>query len=170
MRYLSTIMSPRSIGLPFLVAMLACSACNTAPPPHPSEPAPAAPAPASSTAETKSGETVHLGAPIAAPEVALADVAKDPSRYAASPFTTHGTVTAVCQEMGCWMEIKDAASGAHLRMHGHSFFVPKTASGRQARVQATVVPAGAPKACAEPECAPKDLAMLQLDATGVEID
>jgi hypothetical protein len=71
--------------------------------------------------------------------------------------------------MGCWMEIKDATTGAHIRMHGHTFFVPKTASGHQARVQATLVASGAPAACNEPECAPRDLSMLQLDATGVEL-
>jgi hypothetical protein len=114
---------------------------------------------------------VHLGEAISGPEVLLSDVAKDPSTFAGRSFTTHGTVTAVCQEMGCWMEIKDASSGAHLRMHGHSFFVPKTASGRQARVQATLVGSGAPKACAdEGECASKNVALLQLDATGVELD
>ena len=102
--------------------------------------------------------------------MALADVAKDPARFTGQPFTTRGTVTAVCQEMGCWMEIKDSETQAHLRMHGHSFFVPKTASGHSARIQATLVPSGAPAACGDPSCAPKDLAMLQLDATGVELD
>ena len=99
----------------------------------------------------------------------LADVAKDPAHFSGRPFSTRGVVTAVCQEMGCWMEIKDATTGAHIRMHGHTFFVPRTASGHQARVQATLVASGAPAACNEPECAPKDLSMLQLDATGVEL-
>jgi hypothetical protein len=118
-----------------------------------------------------SGSAVRLGEPISAQEVSLADVARDPAHFTGRPFTTHGTVTSVCQEMGCWMEIKDAATGAHLRMHGHSFFVPKSSVGRRARVQATLVPSNAPKACAdEAECAPKDLALLQLDATGVELD
>jgi hypothetical protein len=102
--------------------------------------------------------------------VPLADIAKDPAKYANRTVTTTGKVTAVCQEMGCWMEIKDASNGAHLRMHGHSFFVPKTANGRQARVQATLLPSGAAKACADDECASKNLALLQLDATGVELD
>jgi hypothetical protein len=38
--------------------------------------------------------------------------------------------------MGCWMEIKDDASAAHINMAGHGFFVPKTASGKKARVLA----------------------------------
>jgi hypothetical protein len=126
---------------------------------------------APSAAKTAPSNAVHLGEPISAEEVALADVARDPSSFVGHAFTTRGTVTAVCQEMGCWMEIKDGGTGAHLRMHGHAFFVPKTASGRHARVQATLVPPQAPNSCSEEaECAPKDVAMLQLDATGVELN
>jgi len=162
-------------GLLPLSCVIFLAACNSAPPEDRATRAFATPTPNPSSAATPatspSGNAVHLGAPISGPEVLLADVAKDPTTFTGRSFTTHGTVTSVCQEMGCWMEIKDGSSGAHLRMHGHSFFVPKTASGRTARVQATIVPAGAPKACAgEAECAGKDLALLQLDATGVELD
>jgi Domain of unknown function (DUF4920) len=144
-------------------------ATSTPPPPAPPPPSPVAHT--SSTAAVKAPATVKLGEAISAPEVRLADVAKDPTTFAGRAFTTHGTVTSVCQEMGCWMEIKDADNGAHMRMHGHSFFVPKDASGRTARVQATLVPSGSGKTCAdEGECASKNVALLQLDATGVELD
>jgi hypothetical protein len=152
-----------------LACVIFLSACNTAPPAPSAEPA-VPPKPAAAPAPAPAASVVKLGEAISAPEVALADVAKDPSGFADRAFTTHGTVTAVCQEMGCWMEIKDASTGAHLRMHGHSFFVPKSASGRPARVQATLVANGAAKSCNEAECAPKNLALLQLDATGVELD
>jgi hypothetical protein len=109
-----------------------------------------------------------LSAP--ASSVTLSDLASHAADYRGKTISTDGVVTAVCQEMGCWMEIKDASNGAHLRMHGHSFFVPKTANGRQAKVEATLVPSGAPKACADDECAPPNVALLQLDATGVELD
>jgi hypothetical protein len=150
--------------------VIALGACNQAPAPAAAPAEPAAPAKAAAAAAAPAPNVVRLGAPISAPEVALADVAKDPNSFTGRSFTTHGTVTAVCQEMGCWMEIKDASNGAHLRMHGHSFFVPKTANGRQAKVEATLVPSGAPKACADDECAPPNVALLQLDATGVELD
>lgn len=149
--------------------VIALAACNQAPAPAAAPAEPAAPAKAATPA-TPASNVVRLGSPISAPEVALADVAKDPNAFTGRSFTTHGTVTAVCQEMGCWMEIKDASNGAHLRMHGHSFFVPKTANGRQAKVEATLVPSGAAKACADDECAPPNVALLQLDATGVELD
>ena len=99
----------------------------------------------------------------------LADIAKDPARYANRTVTTTGKVTAVCQEMGCWMEIRDEAGQAHIRMHGHNFFVPKTASGHVARVQATVVK-GSDEECAEKGPASGTLAKVELDATGVELD
>jgi hypothetical protein len=166
-RYAFTTMSRRSIALSCALALVACNQGPTsgAAPPESAPPTPTTPA-----ATASASNAIHLGGPVSAPEVALADVAKDPSSFTGRAFTTHGTVTAVCQEMGCWMEIKDASNGAHLRMHGHSFFVPKTANGRQARVQATLVPSGAAKACADDECASKNLALLQLDATGVELD
>ncbi len=133
----------------------------------------AAPAPSSSTGAPGAGSLParHFGELFTAQELTLADVMKEPAKYAKEPFTTVGMVTAVCQEMGCWMELKDKATGAHLRMHGHSFFIPKDAAGRRARVQATVIPEGAPKACAgEADCNKQDPSMLQLDATGVELD
>lgn len=158
----------RSIAIALIPAcVIALMACDTGPQPAAAaHPQPTPPTPVASAATA----AVRLGDSISAPEIALADLAKDPATFADRPFTTHGRVTAVCQEMGCWMELQDSATSAHLRMHGHSFFVPKTASGRQARVQATLVPAAAKPACAEAECAPKDMAMLQLDATGVELN
>src|SRR5579859_3406451 len=96
-------------------------------------PASSAPAPASTT--------VKLGAPISASQrVSLASIAKETAKYANTSVTTEGKVTAVCQAMGCWMEIVDAAGEAHVRMSGHKFFIPKTASGRRAIVQGTVLP------------------------------
>ncbi|MBV8756533.1 MAG: DUF4920 domain-containing protein [Deltaproteobacteria bacterium] len=127
-------------------------------------------APATATAGQQ-----HLGAPIAAdtPVVALADVVKDPAKFKGKPFVTTGTVTAVCQEMGCWMEIKDDAGVAHVKMAGEKFYVPKTSAGHKARVSGTLVDvAGGDAECAE-EAAKQtggQVAKLQLEATGVELD
>ncbi len=140
-------------------------------------------APSTSSAHAEAAEPpatqapVRLGAaiPASAPVVALADIAKSAADYKGKSFTTTGTVTGVCQEMGCWMEIRDSTGEAHIRMAGHGFFVPRSASGRKARVQATLieVPAdAAPSACDEE--AGKQMghpvAKLQLEATGVELD
>ena len=125
------------------------------------------PTPAPST--TPANGTLLLGERITSPVVPLAEIAKDPARYANRTVATTGKVTAVCQEMGCWMEIRDEAGQAHMRMHGHDFFVPKTASGHVARVQATLVK-GSDEECAEKGPASGGLAKVELDATGVELD
>jgi hypothetical protein len=123
------------------------------------------PAPPSAASATPKG-TLDIGERITQPLVPLAEIAKNPGAYSSRLVATTGKVTAVCQEMGCWMELQDDSGRAHVRMHGHNFFVPKTASGHVARVQATVV-AGA----TEEDCAEKSqLAKVQLDATGVELD
>jgi uncharacterized protein DUF4920 len=125
---------------PLLLAACLVSAmvaCKPDPAPEPKkDPAPATP----SAAPAPEG-ALHLGAAIepSAQKVALTDVAKSPDAFVGKTFATTGTVTAVCQHMGCWMEIKDDASEAHVKMAGHAFFVPKTASGRKARVLATLV-------------------------------
>jgi hypothetical protein len=127
-----------------------------------------APAPAASASAPAAG-TLLLGERITSPVVPLADIAKNPAQYAGHTVATTGKVTAVCQEMGCWMEIRDEAGQAHIRMHGHNFFVPKTASGHVARVQATLVK-GSDEECAEKGPSSGTLAKVELDATGVELD
>jgi hypothetical protein len=135
-------------------------------------PTPAAPAspPASAAATPAPAASLTLGERITTPLTPLADIAKDPAHYTGKVIATSGKVTAVCQEMGCWMQLEDASGQAHVRMHGHSFFVPRTAPGHLARIQATLVPQGAPAACADNACGNGASAQLQLDATGVEID
>jgi hypothetical protein len=132
-----------------LLVLAACSlviACNSGPKDAKPEPVTAIPTP-TTTATQESA--LRLGAPIdaKAQSVALSEVAKTPNNYVNKTFTTTGTVTAVCQHMGCWMEIKDDASEAHIKMAGHKFFVPKTASGKKARIQATLVPGEAKGSC-----------------------
>jgi hypothetical protein len=123
----------------------------------------------SPSATGTAGGTLLLGERVSSPVVALADIAKNPAQYTNRTVATTGKVTAVCQEMGCWMEIRDEAGQAHVRMHGHNFFVPKTASGHVARVQATLVK-GSDEECAEKGPADGTVAKVELDATGVELD
>jgi hypothetical protein len=117
--------------------------------------------------------TLALGERITSPLVPLSDVAAHPSQFESRTIATSGKVTAVCQEMGCWMELADAGGHAHVRMHGHNFFVPKTAAGHVARVQATIVKGkGGEEDCDEAEKASsgQGMAKVELDATGVELD
>ncbi len=140
------------IVMTLFVAMSA-AACKTGaselqPEPKPAPAPSAAPAPAPAPAPEGA---LRLGAPIeaSAQKIALSDLAKNPSAFVGKKFATTGTVTSVCQHMGCWMEIKDDSGEAHIKMAGHAFFVPKTASGRKARVLATLVKDEAEGACAD---------------------
>ena len=114
--------------------------------------------------------TLALGERITSPLVPLADIANHPDRFCSGIVATSGKITAVCKEMGCWMELVDASSQAHVKMHGHAFFVPRTAPGHLARVQAHVVPKGGNDDCTEDAPEQAGVARVELDATGVEID
>jgi hypothetical protein len=158
------------------LVLVALSGCGK---PAPSDAAgPAPQASSSSVAPAPSAVpkgTLALGERITSPLVPLSDVAAHPSQFESRTIATSGKVTAVCQEMGCWMELADANGHAHVRMHGHDFFVPKTASGHVARVQATIVKGGKGEDdCDEGEkesSGPaKGMAKVELDATGVELD
>jgi hypothetical protein len=124
-------------------------------------------APAASVTPTR----VKLGAPIRAGKpVPLASIAKDTAQYANTSVTTEGRVVAVCQAMGCWMEIADTTSEAHVRMSGHSFFIPKSAAGRRAVVEATVLPKPDNGECEQEAAqATGKTVKIELDATGVEL-
>jgi hypothetical protein len=151
------------LALVCVAPALACGKTSAPPPPAP----PVASVPATTPA------SLHLGEPISAPEAKLTDVAAHVADYKGKPFATTGVVTAVCQEMGCWMEIKDDSGQAHIRMHGHSFYVPKTAPGHHARVQATLVPTQESETECNEEAAKQmghPVAKVELDATGVELD
>jgi hypothetical protein len=132
--------------------------------------APSSPPPPASV--QAAGGSLHLGEPITQPLVALADIVKNPQAYENKVVATSGEVFAVCQSMGCWMEIRDASGQAHVKMAGHAFFVPKTSSGHKARVQAVVQKVDPNEECSQEaaEQTGKPLAKLQLEATGVELD
>jgi hypothetical protein len=129
--------------------------------------APAPAAAASSLAGRSFGDKIT-----ATEEVALGDIVKDPSKFTDQTVKTTGVVQAVCQKAGCWMEIGDTEKRAHIKMAGHAFLVPKSASGHKAIVQGTVK-GGEP----QNECGSKDscgghengaVAKIEIVATGVE--
>lgn len=134
----------------------------------------AQPAPAQAAPAAGNGTPVQqFGQPITMTEnTNLAAIVQHPSQFSGQTIRTEGVVTAVCQSRGCWMQISDAEQRVHVRMHGHSFFVPRNASGRRARVQGTVE-GGNPNGHCEQEAAEatgqQAAARLELDATGVEL-
>lgn len=100
----------------------------------------------------------------------LSEMLQAPDRYRTQPVRIEGTVAAVCQAMGCWMELRDQNTQAHIRMHGHSFFVPRDVNGKRAFVQGTLVAAHPPTECdQEAREATGQVAQIELDATGIEV-
>src|SRR5262245_11879312 len=103
------------IVLPALI--LALAACNTGTPEAPRpDPAPA------KTAAPVNAANKKLRAPITQKPVALSELAKNPHAFAGKDVATTGKVIAVCQSMGCWMELQDESGQAHVKMAGHNFF------------------------------------------------
>jgi hypothetical protein len=158
-----------------LMALAMLGACSRAQPVPDGPATPSAgkdPQPASVTSSQPAPAargTLALGEPITSPLVSLAQIAGSPAQYENQVVATGGKVTAVCQAMGCWMELEDESGHAHVKMHGHTFFVPKTAAGHLARVQARVLREGAAE-CADSPPPKGSIAKVELDATGVELD
>ncbi len=104
------------------------------------------------------------------PEVTLSEVLAAPSKYADKNVRMTGTITAVCQGMGCWLQLGDPKGNAHVKLRGHSFFVPKNSSGRSAVVEAKVLPALDEGHCEEEAKEQTGVvAKVELEASGVEI-
>lgn len=107
--------------------------------------------------------------------VPLTALVTSSEKYASQTIRTEGTVTAVCQSMGCWMQIGDENGQAHIKMAGHSFFIPAAANGHRAIVQGKLVSAPEPNACSgkdgcreKAEAETGRIAKIELEATGVE--
>lgn len=104
---------------------------------------------------------------------ALASLVSEPGQFSAKTVRTEGVVSAVCQSMGCWMEIVDESGQAHIKMAGHAFFIPKDANGHHAVVQGKLLNAAGP-ACASNDCNAGNTPnagrgeQAQIEATGVE--
>lgn len=166
-------------------ALLALSLCACA---QKKEASPTATKPTDDTASPKSVSADALkpldkkqfGAAITdTNKTALASVLAEPAKFTNQTVSTEGKVVAVCKSMGCWMEIADDSGQAHIKMAGHSFFIPREANGHRARVQGKVIAAGAGEAmCGEEakgdncrENAAKEtgkVAKVEIEATGVE--
>ena len=94
---------------------------------------------------------------------------KTPEKFATKTVRTEGKVSAVCQHMGCWMEIADASGKAHIKMAGHSFFVPKDAAGHHAVVQGTVLASDKDHCTEEAAEQTGSVAKVEIEANAIEL-
>lgn len=158
---------------------LLAAGCAAEPPAQPEPKASAAAASTAAPTQSQEPAKISLSGKVfgdkitETTETPLGHIADDPVKYADKTVRTSGVVQAVCQTAGCWMEIEDPeAKRVHIKMAGHAFLVPKSASGHRAIVQGTVK-GGAP----QPACGGNDscggtdkgaLAKVEIVATGVE--
>jgi hypothetical protein len=155
----------RSAALFALVVLTACSTDQAGVTREPAQVKAPAPAPEAKRSDAY-GDPLSAGAE----KVALADLVKTPNKWADKTVHVEGKVVAVCQNKGCWLEIGDETGTAHVKLGGHKFFVPRTASGRQAAVEARVQPAVDKGHCEqEAEEQTGRVAKVELFATGVEL-
>ncbi|HEU4411824.1 MAG TPA: DUF4920 domain-containing protein [Polyangiaceae bacterium] len=159
----------RGLVPPALFLGLALAACSEASPPPKADPSAAAPLQADAA---KAAERRNYGAPLGAQteRVTLTQLLNEPGRYADKTVRVEGKVSAVCQNKGCWLELADEAGAAHVKLRGHSFFVPKDARGKRAEVEARVFPSVEKGHCEqEAEEQTGRLAKVELEASGVEL-
>lgn len=74
------------------------------------------------------------------PLTELSSILAEPERFRDQVVRTEGRIAQVCQRMGCWMELREGATGPAVRvpMAGHSFFLPRDVAGRRAMLEGRV--------------------------------
>ena len=123
------------------------------------------------------GVTVEKATPIA-------DLLKNPEQFAGKAVRVDGTIAAVCEEMGCWIQLEDPASKAAIRCKVEDGVIvfPVSAKGKKAAAQGTLERIGDdpetakhmaeqkadPSKPAEPHGTPKG-AVYQLRTTGAVV-
>lgn len=68
---------------------------------------------------------------------AIADLAARPEAFVGKTVRVDGVVEAVCENMGCWMQLKDATSGKMVRIKVDDGVIvfPVSAKGKQASAE-----------------------------------
>jgi hypothetical protein len=71
--------------------------------------------------------------------IPAATVLSNPDSYVDKTVRITGTVSDVCQKMGCWMVITDADQHMRITTKEHKFFVAKDGAGATCDLEGTVV-------------------------------
>lgn len=147
-------------------------AANAAPAEHPTGHGEPQFAPPTRAQAPTPGGTRRFGEPLAATarRITLDEALRTHTQIGTNTIRVEGQIVAVCQHMGCWMEMRDGSTQAHVRMHGHSFFLPRDVNGKRSAMVGTIVAAHAPTECDESaRTATGQQAQIEFDATGVEV-
>ena len=68
----------------------------------------------------------------------LAEIVRDPARFAGKTLLIHGRITEVCQKRGCWAVIREDDEQVRVRFKDYGFFLPKDCAGAKAYAQGSV--------------------------------
>jgi len=94
---------------------------------------------ATKSSNQTSAEVVKRGAPLGdSPSVALADVLKEPQKFADKAVLVEGVIERVCTNKGCWMELAPVAGskdGVRVTFKDYGFFVPVNSQGMRAKAE-----------------------------------
>ncbi|HEY4116919.1 MAG TPA: DUF4920 domain-containing protein [Byssovorax sp.] len=158
------------VALAPAAAVVALVACGRGPEPVAEAEGPKAQPAAATTPAPKPAEKRKFGGDVTEQTSTPLDaLVKTPEKFTAKTVRTEGKVSAVCQHMGCWMEIADASGKAHIKMAGHSFFVPKDAAGHHAVVQGTVMPGDKDHCTEEAAEQTGGVAKVEIEANAIEL-
>ena len=77
---------------------------------------------------------LKLGKPLTLPEpMPLATLVSHPDDYVGKTVQVRGKITAVCQMMGCWMDlVNDAGQSVHISVEDGVIVFPKDSAGKMA--------------------------------------
>lgn len=135
------------LGLAACAPQESSEAAEPAPPEAPAETATAEVAPAEAAEPVAEGEGAAdpdqtvFGAGVTDRELTpLSELTTSPERFAGQVIKTEGEITAVCQRMGCWMEMRgeEGAPTVRVPLAGHNYFLPRDVSGRRATIEGQV--------------------------------
>lgn len=121
--------------LAVLIAVLFLSAC--APAEKSTPPAANNSAPGANSAPAQN--EVKRGAALTnAPATELATIVKEPEKFAGKAVTVEGEVQRVCQNKGCWMELKSGDAHVRVTFKDYGFFVPTDSKGMKVKAEGQV--------------------------------
>jgi len=68
----------------------------------------------------------------------LAEVLREPARFAGETILLHGRISDVCQKRGCWTVIREDGEQVRVQFEDYGFFLPKDSVGADAYAQGRV--------------------------------
>lgn len=172
-------MNGKSLLVIIVLGLTACASPATEAPSSPAEAPAEAPlentpeeviAPANTVA---TADQTVFGAGVTDRELTpLSELTAAPERFDGQVIKTSGEITAVCQRMGCWMEMRseEGAPTVRVPLAGHDYFLPRDVSGRHATIEGQVAIRALSDAEREhlaSEGAQAVATALQVSATGV---